>query len=754
MGLLVGGMVQLGYVSALSANPVAVTEPSGIAEDVAALRQQIGLADHVRGGEIRHFWSRDGAYLYYSEKNAAPEDIWRVDLKTYDRMSVFAGADAPHGSARTSLYAGTLEPETAKLYLERDGALHSLDVRTGQFDALSEAQAEKYRARRPKVYGSRFPQAPDGVLRESPSPDGSAFVSIGETELMLRAESGAAHALSRDTLGGHVWNPYSFRWSSGGRFLAAVLDDFSQSQRIALVAHRQDGDHIDHAYYPPVGSRFPQGRVHILDVKAGKPLSVLETGGDDHYLRLHRFSADEKTLYYFTLSRTGNVLEYWEADVESGRRTRVFAERSELPFAYPYAFSLAPNGAPIFPLANETGFLWLSERSGARELYLYRPDGKPARQLTNGLGRIHSIIGYDEAGKIAYVLVQSDRGRPYDTHLFAIDVAGVGARKLTTGPGRRSVQIDPRYTHVLETVSTPQTPTRTYLWSLKSEVRSELSRAEFDEDGLWRAPEEFSALAADGRTKLHGLLYKPDGFDPSKRYPMLEYIYAGPQAVWTPKTFLIGGHYPRALAKAGFLVMVVDGRGTPERGPAFQGHTYGRLGQVEIADHVAVIDALVRERRYIDPGRIGVFGTSFGGYYSMRAMLDAPGTYRAGVSSAPAMLSRAHIFAPVEAFMRLPRDNPEGYRLTSLDPLADRLAGPLLIMTGTWDVNTPFAHALAFSEMFTAARKPVRMIVMPERNHHFMRRGETVRDIAWTLAIRDFFREAFHIQSGGMHETP
>src|SRR5262249_39114991 len=154
---------------------------------------------------------------------------------------------------------------------------------------------------------------------------------------------------------------------------------------------------------------------------------------------------------------------------------------------------------------------------------------------------------------------------------------------------------------------------------------------------------------------LYGVLYKPADFDPAKKYPVLDSIYNGPQTTWVPRTFNgPTGYVPQALAQLGYIVFVVDGRGTPERGKRFQDVVYGEVGRIEIPDHVAVLHALAKERPYMDLGRVGIFGGSFGGYMTVRAMLLAPDVYHVGVATAPVNCLEDLPASAAEMYMGLP----------------------------------------------------------------------------------------------------
>jgi dipeptidyl aminopeptidase/acylaminoacyl peptidase len=234
-----------------------------------------------------------------------------------------------------------------------------------------------------------------------------------------------------------------------------------------------------------------------------------------------------------------------------------------------------------------------------------------------------------------------------------------------------------------------------------------------------RPPEPFRARAADGTTELHGVIYTPADFDPARRYPVVDYIYGGPWISAVQKEYVptLGMHRIAAsLARMGMVVVMVDGRGTPGRSKAFQDATYGRVGQMEIADQVAALRQAAETRPWMDLSRAGIAGHSWGGYFALRGMLTAPEFFRAGYAGAPGDVTE--LAAINEPHMGLPAENPEGYAQASNLPLAARLAGPLKIMHGTSDVNAPFSTTMRMIRALIAADRPYDLLVVPGGSHN------------------------------------
>ena len=728
------------------ANPSSLSRsPEPVASPFALNRIQAELERSLRGGEVDFVWGSDARTLYYSERNALEPAIWRLDIATGQRERVAVSAEpgtpaavAACASDVTLQGAGLSAQPRRKVELTVCDLPAVLDLDTA---ALSVHAAKTSALNKPLVYGDRFPQTPGGALVEVPSPDNRRFVSTDRERLLLRIAGSSEPQLLVSAPSHHIWNHYSLGWAPGSDTFAAIVEDFSAAPREPIVAWTSDDRRIDEVYYPVVGGPFPQGRIAVVEVGPKNDLRYLSTGSSDHYLRIDRFSADGRALYYFSVARDALALSYWRHDLVTNERLLLFRDESDTPLTYPYAFALAPDGAPLFHLRGSDGFLWVTERNARSELLLYRHDGHRYREIDLGLEQVARIVGVDGEAETAFVLARTDPERPYDTHLVSIALAGGETQVLSSGPGFRSAWLSPDKRYAIESVTSASRPTRTYLRNLHSGDARLLSEASLEKPDRWIRPEEITAPAADGVTRLHGLLYRPAGFDPGQRYPLVEYIYAGPQTTWTPTRFLQQDRYARVLAAAGFAVVVVDSRGTPYREPAFRHYSYRKLGQVEIEDHAAVIRSLLDRYSFLDGDRVGVFGTSFGGYFAVRALADAPDVYRAGVASAPPLLTKAHVFSPVEVFAGVPERNPAAYEAMDILQAIERVEAPVLLLAGSSDANTPLSHTMAYADAFIERARPVEMILFPGHNHHFKKRGESARNPYWIASIVRFFSE-------------
>jgi dipeptidyl aminopeptidase/acylaminoacyl peptidase len=318
---------------------------------------------------------------------------------------------------------------------------------------------------------------------------------------------------------------------------------------------------------------------------------------------------------------------------------------------------------------------------------------------------------------------------PYGLTSHRVNTQGRGFQKLTEAPGQHDytslfgtgarIQFSPSKKFFLDAYSSTDTPPTIELRTADGILLQELTKANIDQldEIKWSPPEEFVVKAADEKTDIYGVLYKPNDFDASKKYPVIDSIYAGPQTTYVPRTFVDRvAIQAQALAQLGFIVIVVDARGTPERDKAFQDVVYENFGRNEIPDHVAAITQLAAKRAYIDLEKVGIYGLSWGGYFTLRAMLTAPDFYHVGVSLSP-ILDPAHAGFLHEIYLGLPAYNNEAFEYASNTNIGHKLEGKLLIIHGTNDAGCRTALQMKMAESIIRAGKFFDLIVLPERGH-------------------------------------
>jgi dipeptidyl aminopeptidase/acylaminoacyl peptidase len=556
------------------------------------------------------------------------------------------------------------------------------------------------------------------------SPDGLRFATIADDDLGLRGVADDAMVrLSEDGRPDDGYELEGARWSPDGRHLAVLRFDRRAVPRLVMPRWTEPGTPLESRPYSAAGQPIPQPSLHLFDVRAGT--SVRVELGEAPYLHPAAWDPEGRELYLLRMNRLMNQLDLIAVDPKTGATRPILTERSEtflygLPFLHGYAERLAAMRL-VVPLADGARFLWTSEREGLRRVYLHRDDGELLRALSPAGLHIERVEHVDEAaGLVWFTASEPAGGRPYAQALYRVPLTGGEAELLFELPSLATLEFTRSGGFLLVLRAGLEQPLTLELRRADGTLVQSLWTADmrgFEELG-WRPPQRFTAMAADGETPLHGILILPTDFDPERRYPVIEHIYAGPHTLHTPRaiwdrTLWTG----QVLADAGYVVMMVDGRGTPGRGKAFQDQVHGRFGQFEIDDHAAVLRELAASRPYMDLERVGIWGHSWGGYFALRALLTRPEVYRVGVAAAPAV-DPVNFRVSIEPYMGcLPGEGAGVYAAGANTALAGELRGRLLLVHGTRDDDVPFAETMRMADALIGAGKHFDLLVFPDATH-------------------------------------
>jgi len=334
--------------------------------------------------------------------------------------------------------------------------------------------------------------------------------------------------------------------------------------------------------------------------------------------------------------------------------------------------------------------LWMSERDGWAHLYLYDiATGKVKNQVTQGSWPVREVLHLDEAARVVWFVAGGLRAGedPYHLHLCRVNFDGSGFRQLTEGDGTHRIEFSPTQEWFLDSWSrVDHPPVHELRRSDDGSLVCEVERADLSALASrgWAAPERFAAKGRDGKTDIHGVLFKPASFDPAKEYPVLESIYAGPHSAFVPKDF--GPHTGmQKMADEGFIVVKIDGMGTNHRGKAFQDVAWKNLKDAGFPDRIAWIKAAAAARPWMDLSRVGIYGGSAGGQSAMRALLDHHDFYHVAVADCGCHDNRMDKIWWNEQWMGWPVD--DSYAASSNTEDAARLEGKLLLIVGELDTN-------------------------------------------------------------------
>lgn len=648
------------------------------------------IFEWLRGGQVEPNWLDDGTSFRFTDEDGK---TFRVD------------PSAPMGE-RVALSEDVVPAE----------------------DDTAEAESPEPRIIRESVAAGMPP------IREVHSPDGRFALSELGPQLALRTlADGQIRALTDDATEDLSWSVGAARWAPVGPWATVHLIDRRGVSREPLVHWLSTPTQVSWIRIHRTGQTMEQERLYLLDARSERLIAVdTDTGSDErgYHLVNHGWSRDGKSFRFFQAGRTWGRLRLREAFLDGTVHT-IMDERSDTFLgALRFWVHHMQNTATFLedlpddhPLAGH--FLWVSEQTwsspaGFLTLSLHGPDGKLIRRLSSGEHEVQGVVAVTE--EHAFYRVNSDPDHPYDTHLHRVGLDGMGDRRLTTGQGEHEIAMSPSREVFLDTWSRPDQPPIVELRRADGELLEVLSegRLEMPQDLAWVPPEPATALAADGKTQLYGWLFKPHDFDPGKKYPVVDYIYNGPFITWAPQEFLgIRGVRARNLAELGFVVLVMDGRGTPERGKAFQDVVFHAFGKNEIPDHAAFLRAIADDRPWLDTDRVGITGGSWGGYMTVRAMLLENELYKVGVATNPVYDLEDHNGQSVEGYVGLPQEDPEGYAASSSHRLADRLRGKLLLIHGAIDANANFSTTMKMSQALIEADRAFDLLVLPEQTHAF-----------------------------------
>jgi dipeptidyl-peptidase-4 len=521
-------------------------------------------------------------------------------------------------------------------------------------------------------------------------------------------------------------------WSSNSQKVAFYRFDESQVQDYHLALDQTKiQSRLDLEPYMKAGAPNPLVDILIYDlaskrtvkveVREGKPFDNSVVG---HYVYGVSWTHDSRELLFHRTNRRQNIMEFCAANPESGK-CRVIV-REEWPASW------TENHPARRFLKDGRRFIWTSERTGWRNLYLYELSGKLLTTLTRHDFEVGDIIHVNEEdGYLFYTARSGDN--PLKLQLHRVGLDGKGDARLTNPAFHHSVNMAPDGRHFIDVAQTHDTPPFTRLLDADGNTLDELAASDssrFKRLGM-RPVELLRFKAADGETDLYGLLHFPSHFKPTRKYPLLVSVYAGPGTVGARETFTM----PNPLTEFGFLVATFDSRSASGRGKRFMDAIYQKFGRTEVDDQAAGVKS-IRERRYVDRDRVGMYGTSYGGTVSATCLLRYPDVFHAACASSAVTDYRNYDTIYTERYMGLPQENKDGYDAASVLNYATNLTGRLLLFYGTADNNVHPANTLQLIQALQKAGKSFEVQVGPDQGHTAVNRDRMMEFFIENLALK------------------
>lgn len=441
-----------------------------------------------------------------------------------------------------------------------------------------------------------------------------------------------------------------------------------------------------------------------------------------------------EAIHFLQQSRNARTLELRRLDPANGAVTTLISETGET------RVDPTPQlgESPMVEVLDSGEVLWWSQRDGWGHLYLYSADGQQVTQVTAGQWLVRQVLWVDEDSRqvwfLAGGLVEHD---PYVRQICRIGLDGTGFTRLTDDHLDHNAVSPPEGGYLVDRASTPSQPPRSAVLDGDGKVLVELESPGTDQlEALgWSPPERFRATAADGKTPVYGLLWRPHDFDPQKSYPVIEHIYPGPQVYRAGPSFN-EMHYgePEAYAALGFAAVAIDGRGTAGRDKAFHDHSYGDMGNAgALDDHVAAIRELGHRYPWLDTSRVGITGQSAGGFAAARAVLRYPEFYRVAVAVSGNHDNGVNLAMWAEHYHGDVSD--EGKRAISNVPLAANLQGKLLLIHGELDDNAHTHQTMRLVDALIKADKDFDMVIIPGAEHALIGRQHYFLQRTWNYFV-------------------
>jgi dienelactone hydrolase len=606
-----------------------------------------------------------------------------------------------------------------------------LDLKSGKLTSETAAgSTEQNNAPATEDTPERPQQPPRGRQRGEPSnrsPDGKWTASLKEQNVFIRGEDGQEIQLSTD---GQEGNGYRrVEWAPDSKSLVAWRVEPGDRKQVHLVRSSPEGGgraQLESRAYDLPGDKLTRHEPNLFDVASRKPIKVEVDRFEHGWLTPQvRWNRDGSRFSYMQVDRGHQRLRVIEVDPRSGSTRNLIDEKSDTFIWTTHTENLRLELVNWLEQTDE--IIYVSEQDGWRHLYLVDAKDAKLRQITKGEWVIRGIDRIDEeARQIWFSASGKNSGQdPYFVHHYRVNFDGSGLVALTDGNGNHTIEFSPDRKFLIATYSRPDAPPVNELRRVSDgKLVCKLEEADISElkSRGFQAPEVFVAKGRDGQTDIWGLIYRPRDFDPAKKYPLIEDIYAGPQGSFVPKTF--GGSRYQSLTDLGFVVVKIDGMGTANRSKAFHDVCFKNLKDGGFADRILWMKAAAAKHPHLDITRVGVYGNSAGGQNAAAAVLFHPEFYKAAVASCGCHDNRMDKASWNEQWMGyMPGDKiwsksaDNWYSQSSNIDNAHLLQGKLFLIVGEMDSNVPPESTMRVVDALVRARKDFDLLVVPNGGH-------------------------------------
>jgi len=664
------------------------------------------------------------SYVAYDSTNGE-EQLRVVDVRSGKEKTVLSGSEVTFTNREGETEQISLrryqwlESENGLLFIHR-GDLFFYDLKRKKFSRLTDTEDIKKNVTLSPdnkwvsfVRGNNiFALKIKSKMEKQLTFDGSETLLNGKKDWVYQEELG-----KRGDFLGYWWSPDS-------RHIAYYQIDDGPVPEYPLVDYNLLHPSVEFMRYPKAGDPNPVVKIGVLNVETGDNHWLNLSKDPDVYFPRVYWLPDGQRLAVMRMDRHQQKLDFLFVNIKTGQYRTVLSERD------PFWINIDDF---VYFFKKKNWFLWGSEKSGFRHLYLYDYQGNQLRQLTAGDWAVTSFEGVDEKrGLVYFIGTEKDL---LERHLYRVDIKAKKQQRLTNGEGVHRPLLAPGRKYYWDYYSDPETPLRLSLYRADGKLLRILAGKTHSQLAEYRLPKpEFFTISGDNGLTYYASMIKPSDFDPGKKYPVLIYVYGGPHSQVVIKRYPNLWH--QLMAQKGYIVFSLDNRGTANRGRKWETAIYKRLGKVELEDQLRGVEYL-KTLPYVDADRIGIWGWSYGGYMVLYALTHSD-VFKAGAAVAPVTSWRYYDSIYTERYMGLPPENEAGYLASSPMETADSLKGKLFIVHGLSDDNVHFQNTVQFIDRLIKAGIEFRMMAYPSQGHSILSTADRVH---LYRALTEFFLE-------------
>ena len=683
------------------------------------LREKYNAKHVLYAGVVPHWVDQTSAFWYVRQTEKGKEYV-KVDAASKKRTALFDQqkmAAALTEKAGREINAYNLPLQNCRLNISLDTLRFQLDGKFWAYSIKNNRLLDEgaIPLRGKERHWMEVDDEKEG--RPVTSPDGKWTAFIKNDNVYVReVATGKEKQLSQDGTLSNYYSSY-IQWSPDSKSVVSCRIRPVEKRYVYYVESSpadQAQPKLHKQEYAKPGDELRFKVPCIFEVESGRRLiPSTELFSQQYELSGPMWNADSKAITFEYNERGHKVYRVLEMSAVDGSVRTLIEEKEEKYVNYPRIYRNY--------LSDGKRIIWSSERDNYNHLYLYdRATGKPLNQITKGEWYVRGVQHVDEANEVIYFSANGmKKGEdPYLIHYYKINFDGSNLVELTPEEGMHQCWYSSDYKYLVDVYSkVDQAPIAVLRDAKNGKIRMQLDKADISAllANGWKAPEVFSAKGRDGKTDMWGVIYRPSNFDPSKKYPVIEYIYSGPGDQYVPKTFSSYNWWMTSLAELGFIVVQVDGMTTSFRSKEFEEVCYKNLKDAGLPDHIAWIKAAAQKYPYMDIDRVGIFGCSAGGQESTGAVLFHPEFYKAAYSACGCHDNRMDKIWWNELWMGYPVD--ESYSACSNVDNAHLLSRPLMLVVGELDDNVDPASTMQVVNALIKANKDFELVVIPGAHH-------------------------------------